>query len=167
MQLLLRVFGGQCIFLGCFLVSASASASNESLSFRSTPSGSIEAVVTGTDGICDVVFLPTNQVTLEGATITITSPDGLRNCPLPGAPRPYEVATDLGILHEQRYDVVWNQPVSGGMTHQVSAVLVPAAIVGGAVAMPAPTLSWWGLALLTLVLGTFAVRHGKLTRSKG
>lgn len=164
-QMLSRVLVMRCAFLGCLLASASASASNESLSFRSTPSGSIEAIVSGTDSICDVIFLPSIQVTLEGETLTITSPDGLRFCPIPGAPRPYEVATDLGILRAQRYVVVWNQPIDGGVTHQVSAILVPSAIVGGAVAMSAPTLSWWGLAALALALGAFAIRHRNFTRS--
>lgn len=166
MRILFRVLGTHCFVLGCLLASASASASNESLSFRRTPSGSIEAVVSGTDSICDVIFLPPNQVTLEGETLTITSPDGGRDCPIPGGPSPYEIATDLGILLGERYVVVWNQPVAGDVTYQVSAVLVPSAIVGGAVAMSAPTLSWWGLALLALVLGAFALRHRNFTRSK-
>ncbi|MEO5561615.1 MAG: hypothetical protein ABIR10_18255 [Dokdonella sp.] len=164
MQMLSRIRAMQWVLLGCLFVSASASATDESLSFRRTASGSIEAVVSGRDNLCGEIFWPANQVTIEGGTITINSPEQQRDCSLPrDPPLPYSVTADLGTLPAQRYDVVWNQTLSVGGPLHVSGVLVPAAI-GGAVAMSAPTLSWWGLALLALVLGAFALRHRNFVR---
>ena len=159
-----RIRAMQWLFLGCIFASTPALAVDESLSFRRTASGSIEAVVSGGDNLCGEVFWPANQVTIEGGTITINSPERERDCSLPrDPPLPYSVTADLGTLPAQRYDVVWNQTLSVGGPLQVSGVLVPAAI-GGTAAMSAPTLSWWGLAVLALVLGALALRHRNFTR---
>jgi hypothetical protein len=162
----MRSFSGVAgvLLVGLF-ASTSASASNESLTFRRTATGSIEAVVSGTTTGCDVFFYPSNAVTVEGGTVTITSLEASGDCPLPHTLTPYEVTADLGILAAQSYQVVWNQPFVAGNVVQVSAVLVPAAVVGG-VAISAPTLSWWGLTVLTLMLGAFAGRHRNFIRSK-
>jgi len=165
MRLIPDVLGIRCIFLACLFAPASALATDESLSFRRTASGSIEALVSGITTGCEYVFLPPNEVAVEGATLTITSPGVSGMCYLPHPPTRYSVTADLGILQAQRYQVVWNQPVEVGEALQLSAVLLPAAIVGGG-AISAPTMSWWGLSVLTLVLGAFAGRHRNFTRSK-
>ena len=165
MRSLSGVLGIQCVFLGCLLASASVSASNESLSFKRTASGSIEAVVSGiTDG-CPPVFLPPNAIAVDGATVTITSSVESWLCFLPQAPVSYIVTGDLGILANQSYQVVWNQPFDAGAPLQLSGVLLPAAIVGGTV-VAAPALSWWGLAVLGLALGMFAVCHINFSRPR-
>ncbi|MGN6519853.1 MAG: hypothetical protein ACTHK2_10565 [Dokdonella sp.] len=153
----------RCLFLGGLLASASASASNESLSFRRTPSGSIEAVVSGmTDG-CPPVFLPPESIASAATTITITSYSESGLCSLPFTPIPYSVTADLGILANQTYQVIWIQPFDVGDPLQLSAVLVPAAIGGGAAA-PVPALSWWGLAVLTLMLAALSLRRTPRSR---
>lgn len=167
MQMFPRIRAVQWVLFGCLFVSASASAFDESLSFRRTASGSIEAVVSGFNIGCAYDFLPPNQITLQGGTFTITAPTVIvRNCTIPTSHDPYSVTADLGILHGQSYDVVWNQPLDSGAVAQLTAVLSPSAIGGGVVAMPAPTLSWWGLALLAFVLSAFAMRHRHVARSK-
>jgi len=165
MRSLSGVPGMLCVFLGCLLASASASASNESLSFRRTASGSIEAVVSGTTDGCPPIFLPPDGVVAIGATLTITSQVAGGGCYLPHTPMPYSVTADLGILANQSYQVVWNQPFDAGAPLQLSAALSPAAIVGGTVAA-APALSWWGLAAMGLALGIFAVCHINFNRSR-
>lgn len=137
-----------------------ASASNESLSFRRTASGSIEAVVSGSTDTCDRVFLGPAEVTIEGTSIAIASPDGAVGCTIPiYPPRAYSVVADLGVLSSQSYHVVWSEAVDNGTMLQLSADLNPAAVGGGVQAVSAPTLSWWGLGLLTLALGVLATRQ--------
>ena len=148
------------VFFGLF-ASTSASAFDESLSFRRTSSGSIEAVVSGLTDTCGFVFLSPAVATIQGSTISIISPDGSGLCSIPiYPPRAYSVATDLGILPGESYQVVWSEAVDNGTTLQLSATLTPAAITGGA-AMPAPALSWIGLAVLALMLGVFAGCQGR------
>lgn len=146
------------VFFGLF-ASTSASAFDESLSFRRIAPGSIEATVSGLTDTCLPIFAPANEVAIEGASISITSIEGGSVCGLPlYPPLAYRVTADLGILTGQSYHVVWTQPLDNGTTLQLSANLNPAA-VGGGQAVDAPTLSWWGLGILTFALGALAVRQ--------
>jgi hypothetical protein len=142
----------------CLLASTIASAFNESLSFRRTASGSIEAVVSGMTDLCGPVFYAPNEVSVEGATVAINSGDASVSCPLPASPRPYLVTADLGMLTGRSYQVVWSENWSG-TTLQISGELIPAALAGGGQPVSAPALSWPGLGLLTLALGVLASRQ--------
>lgn len=109
MQMFPRIRAVQWVLFGCLFVSASASAFDESLSFRRTSSGSIEAIVSGFNIGCAYVFLPPNQIAHQGTTVTIAAPTAIvRNCTIPTSYDPYNVTADLGILQGQSYDVVWN-----------------------------------------------------------
>jgi hypothetical protein len=139
-----------------FLLGSTAQASEEILSFRQSSAGGIEAVVSGrNDGPgCAPEFVPPSSVVVNDAVVTITSPDIADSCTLPLPPVPYEVVADLGVLIGDRYDVTWEQgPLS------VSAVLVPAAVVGGPAA-PVPMLSLPGILALLLSVIAFAMVFG-------
>lgn len=165
MPLFFRTVVAHCIVLGGLLASTTAWAYDESLSFRRSASGSIEAVVSGLDLGCAVVFAPPNQVTLQGSVYTVSAPEiTVSDCFLPNGPGPYSVTADLGLPHGQRYDVVWNQPTDSGSL-QLTAVLVPANVVGAA-PVSLPTLSLWALSALAFLLATFAVLQRRFTRSR-
>src|ERR1019366_3861855 len=100
MPLMRRLITKWTIVLLLMMPSASLFAYNESLAFRRTPSGTIEAVVYGlSDGpACQTEFVPPNSVLVSGSTITITSPYTAYTCGIPPPPAPYQVAADLGVL---------------------------------------------------------------------
>ena len=129
------------------LLSTPAMADSESLSFRRTPSGEIEAVVSGLlTNECGFRFLAPTSVTIVGGSIAIVSPN---IPPLPCftpivPPRPYEIVANLGLLPASSYAVTWTQ----GPT-VLSAQLSPADLAPVAV----PTLGQYALILTALALG--------------
>ncbi|MEP7042983.1 MAG: hypothetical protein ABI843_07960 [Dokdonella sp.] len=146
--------------------SATVPASDESLSFRRAASRSIEAVVSGLTDTCDYVFLSPDEVTIEGTTITIVSPDSTGTCYMPAFPlRTYSGTADLGALAGERYSVFWNQPVNSGDTLQLTGSPTRAGI-GGTAVISAPTLSWAGILFLMLGMGLVVRRHRNVGRSK-
>jgi hypothetical protein len=154
-------------FLLCLLAAgSSAYAYDDSLSFRSSPSGGVEAVVSGmSDGPdCRPEFEPPSSVQIVGASVVIDSPDEVRACFIPFAPVAYQVVAQLGVLAGPRYDVVWNQ---GAL--QLTGVLIPAALAAAYVPLPTLSRPWlfvFGLALLAVGLFTLSSAHRSRLRSK-
>ncbi len=134
------------LVVGLMSAFAPAHALDEALSFRRSPLGGFEAVVSGrSDGPgCELEFLPPASVQVDGTSISITSPFDDRGCFLPMAPVPYQVVAELGVLAAPSYDVTWTQN-----SLQLSGTLVTGS-VGGAVSLPA--ISSWYMAILVLSL---------------
>jgi hypothetical protein len=149
--------------VGALSAGSTAQASEEILTFRQSPGGGIEAVVSGLDDGpgCAPEFVAPSSVVVEGTAITITSSNNEVLCTLPQTPVPYEVVADLGLLTGDRYDVTWEQN-----SMVLTAVLVPSAVVGGPAA-PVPMLSLPGILALLLSVITLAVVFGaNLARSR-
>jgi hypothetical protein len=143
-----RVINGNaaafCIALS--LLSQSAVADSESLSFRLTSSGQVEAVVSGLrTNQCGFVFLPATSIAIVGNSISITSPNPPPPpCDMPIVPpQPYEVVANLGVLTEASYSVTWTKGVV------LSAQLVLASLGPQAV----PALNTHGLVLIAMLIG--------------
>lgn len=129
---------------------------NESLSFRRTPNGTIEAVVSGlSDGpACETEFVPPNSLVVTGNVITINSPYIGYACPIPFPRSPYAIAVDLGALEGGPYQVTWTE---GPLV--VSGTLIPDSLpapVGIPVSTPA--------AMVVMVLAIFLVSAGRLRK---
>ncbi|HET6546646.1 MAG TPA: hypothetical protein VFG55_07875 [Rhodanobacteraceae bacterium] len=143
--------------LFCLLsVSTHAYALDEILSFRSSPLGGVEAVVSGlSDGPnCAPEFLPPASVQIEETSISIVSPEPPSGCFIPLPAEPYQIVAELGPLPGPRYDVTWTQDPL-----QVSGVLIPGDLAS--IYFPLPALSLWFLALLGFsfcVAGTIHLR---------
>lgn len=135
------------LVVGLMSAFAPAHALDESLSFRPSPIGGIEAVVSGrSDGPgCEVEFLPPSSIEVDGTSISIASPYDDRGCFLPMAPVPYEVVAELGVLAAPSYDVTWTQN-----SLELHGTLVPGSLAGGIVALP--MLSPAALIVLGLLL---------------
>jgi hypothetical protein len=145
-----KAFATGFITLLLMLPSASLFAYSETLSFRRTPSGTIEAVVSGyNDGpFCETEFVPPTSISISGTTISIESPYTAYFCGLPFTPSRYSVTADLGALTGGPYQVTWTEgPLS------VSGTLVPDSLVPISI----PTLSTFALTVLALVLVAVAL----------
>lgn len=123
------------------VLSRCAMADGESLSFRLTPSGEVEAVVSGLrTNHCGFTFVPATSTAIVGSSISINVPPPPCNMPIV-PPQPYEVVANLGVLAGASYTVTWTQGVV------LSAQLVPAWLLPRAI----PALGTYGL-MLTAVL---------------
>lgn len=130
---------------------------DESLSFRASSSGGIEAVVSGlSDGPgCRPQLLPPSSVDIRGSSISITSPNDEPGCFIPQYSRPYEVVAELGVLPEPRYDVSWTD--ASDFLH-VSGSVATGNVSGVAVSLP--VRSDWALILLAVVLLAAGLARG-------
>jgi hypothetical protein len=133
-----------------------ARALNESLFFRLTSSGEVEAVVAGDNaGGCAARFLPPTSIAIIGNVVTIVSPDlPLNPCVPPGPPYPrFEVVANLGTLTAPLYIVTWSQGPS-----VLTAALSPAALAPQSV----PTLGAGSLLATALLLAFLGMRRNRL-----
>lgn len=135
-------------------ISHSAFAFDESLSFRASANGNIEAVVSGlSDGPgCQSEFLAPTSVEVNGSVITITSPPDPDLCALPFEPKPYRVVANLGHLAGQSYQVTWSQ----GSALRLTGQLVPSALRVNT--DPAPALSLFATILMMFCIVLVAAR---------
>ena len=139
-----------------FLFTASeASGYDETLSFRLTQTGTIEAVVSGVvHGFCDTGrWSEPTSITLTDNNIAIVSYVG-ELCGLPGPNVPYQVVANLGQLTLPLYGVTWS---AGSAT--LTALLQPSVL---ALAISVPTMTEIGLILtaaLIVMLATKAIRR--------
>jgi hypothetical protein len=127
------------------LLSTSARANNEVLSFRLNFSGEVEAVLTGVGGVCGTFTIgPPTSVTITGTSISIVSPPPTPLlCPTPigsPPPPPYSVVANLGILTGATYTVTWSPAAT--------AILTPASLVPA----PIPTLGSYALVLMAVTI---------------
>jgi hypothetical protein len=164
MAALPRLMTKWLIALGLMIPAGHLFAYNETLSFRITPSGTIEAVVSGlNDGpSCQTEFVPPNSVIVGSNTITITSPYTFYFCGLPASPVHYEVVADLGVLTGSSYQVTWSE---GPL--MVSATLVPSALTPND-PNPVPAMSWPSIVMSALAVALAATwRQLKIRRRAG
>lgn len=137
------------------LAAQSALAINETLYFRLTSSGAVEAVVAGEDYFgCIPRFLPPTSVAITGTSIAITSPVvPLLPCFPPPPPYPrYEVVANLGVLSAPLYSVTWTM----GPT-VLSASLSPGSLSPQGI----PTLGNFTLLTMTLLIAFFGMRRAR------
>ena len=138
--------------IGLSLAGQPAFALNEFLYFRLTPSGAIEAVVTGDDaGGCAFRFLTPTRVDITSNSVTIVSPlFPLNPCIPPGPPYPrYEVVANLGALQAPVYNVTWRQGPD-----ILSAMLTPSALLPQGI----PTLGTELLLATAFLVAFFGMR---------
>jgi hypothetical protein len=140
-------------FLGFGCVSSYAN--NETLSFRYTAQGTIEAVVSESRIYCKYNFFePSNSVSINGNIIAITSqPYGSYACFPLELPGRYEVVANLGKLNASVYQVTWSQPLFSGGALMISASLVPSSLMPVSI----PTLSWPSLIALAMQIAMITV----------
>jgi hypothetical protein len=138
-----------------FVLSAlpdASSAFNETLSFRRTPVGTIEAVVSGlSDGpACQTEFVPPNSVVVAGNIVAINSPYFSHLCGIPFPPNPYAISVDLGALAGGPYQVTWTEgPLS------VSGTLIPDSLPA---LVPVPVATPAAMAALILLIAASTPR---------
>ncbi|HJT96672.1 MAG TPA: hypothetical protein VJ696_00010 [Rhodanobacteraceae bacterium] len=101
-----------CLLPFLLALSTTASALDESLSFRRTADHGLEAVIDGiSDGPgCQQEYLSPTSLIIDETTIAISSPADETGCFLPLTPHPYRMIEPLGSLAGDRYDVIWTQP---------------------------------------------------------
>lgn len=156
--------------IGFLLVVASAftpaHAFNDTVSFRLSPNGGFQAVVSGMeDGLgCRPEFPPPSSVQIIDGSIEVFSTNDPPGCFLPPDHElPYEVVAELGPLSDSVYHVTWTYSTDVYGTLHLTGVLVPSQLLGTPT-IPLPTLSL--PLLIALGFGLFAVGLLGLSRRR-